>query len=310
MVFGTPGYMSPEQAKGQRVDARSDIYSLGVVLYELVAGVLPFESEEAVLLMGQHISADVPQIAKRAPEVEVPKSVENLIRRMLIKDPEKRVQSAFELSEGIDSLLQGNVRDTQSLVQVVEPRTGPGDGPSEGRQRRWRYLFAAVAALALLVGASFGVALAVPGLWRTEPARQSRGRGTALDAAASAKARPDAGREASAPSPRAELVEIVVIASPTDARILLDGDLMKGNPYRAQHPRSADLHRIVVEADGYLTRERVLAFDRAREIPIFLEPAGESPPTKTRPGKGTLSKGTGHPPTKKSAGGIDETPPW
>jgi serine/threonine-protein kinase len=102
-VFGTPEYMSPEQAVGEAVDARSDLYSLGVMLYEMLAGVRPFEGDMMDVLR-QHLLAAPPAIRDRAPSVDVPPSIEALTLRLLAKVPGDRHASAAEVLEAIDAV--------------------------------------------------------------------------------------------------------------------------------------------------------------------------------------------------------------
>lgn len=102
LALGSPSYMSPEQAAGQPVDARSDLYALGVTLYQMVTGVLPF-SGETTAIMSQHITQAPP------PPTSVNSSVspacESLILTLMAKDPASRFSSARALCEAIDQIL-------------------------------------------------------------------------------------------------------------------------------------------------------------------------------------------------------------
>jgi eukaryotic-like serine/threonine-protein kinase len=93
-VFGTPRYMSPEQAQGNPLDARSDLYSLGVIIYQMLAGRAPFVDDDAVVVMARHIKDTPPSFAQISPELRVPPPLEAVVRRALSKHVDERPQSA------------------------------------------------------------------------------------------------------------------------------------------------------------------------------------------------------------------------
>ena len=101
-VFGTPRYMSPEQATGGNLDARSDLYSLGVILYQMLAGRAPFLDADAVVVMARHVREQPPAFSDVAPDALIPPRVEALVRRALSKRPEDRPQSAGEFISELD----------------------------------------------------------------------------------------------------------------------------------------------------------------------------------------------------------------
>jgi serine/threonine-protein kinase len=96
VVLGTPSYMSPEQLAGKHVDGRSDLFSLGVMLYELVTGRQPFTAESLAALMYQ--IANVPHVDPRETRADIPECLVKVIDRLLQKTPEDRYQTGAEVS--------------------------------------------------------------------------------------------------------------------------------------------------------------------------------------------------------------------
>jgi serine/threonine protein kinase len=127
-VCGTPEYMSPEQAKGAPVDARSDIYAVGVILYQMVTGLLPFDSESAVGFATAHLTQEPPPPRKRRPDCRVSPGLERLIMRSLIKDPAGRPQSCDDFREELLALAVNAPRlSSPSLKALAAYRDVPED---------------------------------------------------------------------------------------------------------------------------------------------------------------------------------------
>ena len=164
-IMGTAQYLSPEQAQGQRVDARSDLYSIGIILFELLTGTLPFSGESAVSIALKHVSEPAPSVASLRPGVHP--VLEAIVARALVKDPSGRFQTAEEFVLALDdarrAILSGEpVGDGTTAFVPVGPPPPPvgaavnGDDPygeedPEKRERRkWPFIALALIALGLI----------------------------------------------------------------------------------------------------------------------------------------------------------------
>src|SRR6516162_7096014 len=104
-AVGTPGYMCPEQARGEEMDGRGDLYSVGVILYELLAGRLPFAGRSTMDLLLAHVTEDPPPLTFEDKHLDVPPAVEDVVRRCLAKNPDDRPRNARELAECYEGAL-------------------------------------------------------------------------------------------------------------------------------------------------------------------------------------------------------------
>lgn len=147
LVLGTVGYMSPEQVRGEAQDARSDLFSLGVVLWEMMSGRRPFQRGNTVETLNAILTEDPPDLD---PALKVPPALERILMSCLAKDPEARFHSAHDLAFALGGVWSGS--QSGSL-----PAQG---GPSA---RRWRRLLIPLAGAALVLG---GLGLARARQWR------------------------------------------------------------------------------------------------------------------------------------------------
>jgi serine/threonine protein kinase/Tol biopolymer transport system component len=137
-IVGTPMYMSPEQAEGKPVDFRSDIFSFGIILYEMATGVVPFKGESVLSILTAIVRDNPASPVEINPRV--PREISRIIRRCLAKDPEDRYQSAKDLRNDL-----GDLRQELSSGEIAAPYAV---GPSR-RTRRWTALAAAGALIAM-----------------------------------------------------------------------------------------------------------------------------------------------------------------
>jgi eukaryotic-like serine/threonine-protein kinase len=160
LVIGTVPYMSPEQLRGEPVDSASDIFSLGVTLYELLAGKHPFKAQSAAVTMSQILLAE-PSHGERLTDVSP--ELQALLSKMLSKDKEQRHQSATELLADLKqlppiSLMESNVAQS-SATQTVEVTAAPAKENFFGGvfDLVKRNKLAVVAAVAMIILAAFGI---------------------------------------------------------------------------------------------------------------------------------------------------------
>ena len=116
-ILGSPHYLSPEQAEGEEVDIRSDIYSLGITLFEMLTGQRPYDADNAVDIVLKHLQEPVP--SPRQFDEEIPFEVDKLVKRCLAKDPEERFQTPGELMEAIDKILRGSEGKTPPGMEAA-----------------------------------------------------------------------------------------------------------------------------------------------------------------------------------------------
>jgi eukaryotic-like serine/threonine-protein kinase len=136
-IVGTAQYLSPEQAKGTSVDARSDIYSAGVVLYELLTGRVPFTGDTAVEIAMRHLSA-VPEPPSALRE-DVPHELDMVVLRALAKDPEDRYQTAEEMDAELDRVSRGrpvSPETEEAATMILTGAVSPAEATTVMRPSR------------------------------------------------------------------------------------------------------------------------------------------------------------------------------
>ena len=143
-VFGTVAYMSPEQARGAKVDARSDVFSLGVVLYQMVTGERPFQGASAVEMMSAILRDTPPSVTDQRPDL--PLHLARVLRRCLEKDPRERYQTSRDVYNELKELraetLSGSVPPQRS--EPIGTATAPPPKSAAGKRRVWLVALAAV----------------------------------------------------------------------------------------------------------------------------------------------------------------------
>jgi serine/threonine protein kinase len=135
IVLGTADYLSPEQARGERLTASSDLYSLGVVMFEMLTGRPPFVGPTAVSIAMQHASSKPPSL--RQFNHTIPLTVEQLVLRVLEKEPEDRFNSAAEMQQALRACARELARQSQAVQHVAQayPRVTPPGADGLGYQQ-------------------------------------------------------------------------------------------------------------------------------------------------------------------------------
>jgi serine/threonine protein kinase len=162
-ILGTVTYLSPEQARGQEPDSRSDIYSLGIVLYELATGRPPFDEENQIAIAMKHLREEPPPL--RSIRAGVPRSLEAVILKALRKDPEARYATAHEMSAALEASLPAAAtsvlparRRSIARERQPSPERIARQAPQSGTDLRWLWGLLAIAVLVV------ALAIAVPAL--------------------------------------------------------------------------------------------------------------------------------------------------
>jgi len=156
MVSGTPAYMAPEQARGDKTDHRTDIYSLGIVLYEMLAGRVPFESDSTLSVIYMHINEPPPPIPGISEEVQ------DVIDRALKKNPDERYQSSREMA--VDFFLAiGMTAEAETIIgalptdQTRQKKTAPPTPPPpEKPAKKDTWIGATIVGLVVIAGLALG----------------------------------------------------------------------------------------------------------------------------------------------------------
>jgi tRNA A-37 threonylcarbamoyl transferase component Bud32 len=285
-VFGTPHYMSPEQAAGAAVDHRTDIYALGVILYEMASGKVPFDADNFMGILTQHMyKAPVP-IRALVPEIDVPPGLDAIVLKCLSKKPEARYGAMDELAADLEKLERGTLPDA---VGEMMARSGgfnvpadyfrstampaPVPGTPREPKKRWP-LYATIGAVGTLVGIVAVVLARSP----STPAQT-----TAVVTAAPPVVAPAPPPSSPATTPPVASIapathEVLVSVTPADATITRDGNDLGPSPLvlKMADGESASL---VIARKGYKTKTVKLDPSHGRQS--FALDAAWSPGTKS-----------------------------
>ncbi len=319
MIFGTPEYMSPEQAQGMRVDHRADIYAVGVIMYELLTGKVPFTADTFMGVLTKHMFEVPPAPSSVAPRgVKISRSVEALILKALQKDREHRFASMDELIEAIEGISRGE-QVAVVAEKIARPRSGPllsFSGEAEHvRSGSSAWIIVTIAVLVLAALAAY---------WMVGPGDSEQGANVEAEEEAKAKTKQGSEPEVTPPKPALVVAEErpkeavkavhVVLSSNVEAEII---DAEKGERLGNTNTEAGiyiEPSRIPItlklQADGYVDQEitvqeaeefmhevelkalpKVRGKKKSKKKPKKKKPKGEGEPKDKDKDKGSESGG-------------------
>jgi serine/threonine-protein kinase len=296
-VFGTPHYMSPEQAAGAVVDHQTDVYALGVILYEMASGKVPFDADNFMGILTQHMYKSPAPIRALVPEVDIPAGLEAIILKCLTKKPEGRYASMDALVTDLAKLDRGVLPDA---VHEMMARSGGFNVPADyfrsaasmpvpvpatpsSAPKRWP-IYAVIAASATLVGMVGVVVIAKIPVSKAQPTPAS----VVPSVVAPMVSPPGPG-----PGPNATVMalasaapkvlhEVLVSVVPSDATVTRDGTVLGQSPV-ALHLVEGEDAALVLDRKGFKTQAVTVKASEPKQT-FTLEALVTSPaaPVRTR----------------------------
>jgi serine/threonine-protein kinase len=265
-IFGTPHYMSPEQAAGTEVDPRTDIYSLGVILYEMLSGKVPFDAENPMGLLTQHMYTDPTPLTKleAAPQA-IPSALDAIVLKCLAKKQDERYDTMDDLAEDLDRVVRGEPplaladllaraereQDRDLLATAKEGlRARPGG-------RRAPLVTATVGGAVVIVVSVLAIAFRgeLPG---------ENGREDAV-AASAAPPGPAASASSAAESPGPLRRSVALVFSPIDAEVFHEGKNLGGMPVNV-NVSPGEVVDVEIRREGFYPEK--VRLDGARPVVI------------------------------------------
>jgi serine/threonine-protein kinase len=300
-VFGTPHYMSPEQAAGSPIDHRADIYSVGVILYEMASGRVPFDADNFMGILTQHMYKSPVPIRALVPEPQdVPPGLEAILLKCLSKRPEQRYQTMRDLHDDLTRARQGDVPNAVAEMLgrsdgFKVPRdyftgSGPVLRPASSGRTRWP-LYAALFGIVLGGAVVAAIATRRPNHAAAPAAPVTAEPPHAATALASAQRQPAPPAEPER-APAAEPREVVLAVAPLDAHVYRGDQDLGTSPVVVELPEGETM-TLHVRRKGYKEAQVVLDGSQ-RKLSVALEAersvARPAPTPKVTPAPAAPSK--------------------
>ncbi|MEY4509820.1 MAG: hypothetical protein RLZZ450_1942 [Pseudomonadota bacterium] len=319
-VFGTPRYMSPEQAQGAALDGRSDLYSVGALLYQMLIGRAPFTDDDAVVVMAKHIRELPEPPNAAAPERPIPHSLNDIVMRALAKDVAERFQQAADFDAALEAC----------VPEIVSAQAAAATGRwSHNKPRRVGGVAYGLLALSLFGVGYFGVrvyaklktpdaesltAMPLPNADAVPVTTPAEGLIVEVDktnvqvVSPDPRAREDAARvpdvsAATPPPTRTAPIDVAIRSEPTGATVYRAGKRLGETPLRLSVKPDEDIVRVELRRTGYQPLAAELtAIDATRTRTLELTPVHTAKRAR-RPGAPRLDK------RSSSSSSSDDTTP-
>lgn len=288
-VFGTPLYMSPEQAAGLDIDQRSDIYSLGVIMFEMAAGRPPFNAENVMAILSQHMYKAPPSLRSLVPDI--PEALEAIIVRLLSKKPDTRYSTMDELVADLEQVEQGLEPESTARVlarsaELSAPADyfgGERDVPRTtspvttvslrpAKRPKWHIALAGVVAVSALVAS---IAFLTNRVSTPVP-----------PPSATKTVEPDPPPPALTATPGAENAtsDVKLTLIPPSARVSSNGKILSARTFKVAKGESLS---VTVEAAGYASKTVELSAKDSPEVTVALSPIPKGPAAPVAPPRPT-----------------------
>jgi serine/threonine-protein kinase len=327
-VFGTPHYMSPEQCAGTAVDKRTDVYALGVIMYEMTSSRVPFDADNLMGILTKHLYEEPIRPHELPPPVDVPASLEAVIMKCLAKKADVRYQSMQEVQADLELAAQGQtpaavldgVRRASSTGSAL--RTGTdmhsqaalamdvGDVSLPQRSNKGLILGGAALLLALAVAGGFMASGGEPEK-KPEPVAAAPVEAPKPVEPPPAKAEP---AQDPAPAPEVEKkVKVHITTSPARVEVHQADALLGRTPFNLPRPKSGEpAVALVLKADGYKDLPIRVTYFTQEELHVELEKVRRSSGSTARPAPTPAPDPDEKKPTRKppSAPSTEVLDPW
>ncbi len=277
MVFGTPHYMSPEQSAGHPVDARTDVYALGIMIYEMCTGSVPFQAETFMGVLTQHMfEAPIPPTERLPGDTEVA-TLEPVVLRALAKRPADRYPNMEELGFDLERIGMGQ---SISPMPMPAPRRSGGSMSLRAlvaRPPSKKTLWIAGLVVLLAFGAIAGGFFALVQSPSTSPSA-SKSQGATRPPQLSAAASEGAGEKTLSRLRDAQAEDEVtgslvqIRSEPDTAMVLIDGDIIGQTPLRLPKPHQGEEAVVELRRTGYKPESITLSFRSENMIQVQLKP--------------------------------------